>query len=95
MDEIILTDEQKCVLFELASIIAENNAKEQDAVKGYTEQSRCIFKAKKLCANVPEIMEKLEALDVATDEKTADELSHSKSLNLEYSAFTDIQPKED
>lgn len=95
MDEIILTNEQKCALFELALIIAENNAKEQDAVKGYTEQLRCIHKAKLACGSIPFIMEKLEALEAATEEKTADELSHSKSLNLEYSAFTDIQPKED
>lgn len=90
-----LSAEQKCALFDLACIIAENNAKEQDAVKGYTEQLRIISHAKEVCASNPEIMEQLIALEAATEEKTADELSHSRSLNLEYTAFTDIQPKED
>ena len=90
-----LSAEQKCALFDLACIIAENNAKEQDAVKGYTEQLRIISRAKEVCAINPYIMEQLLALEAATEEKTADELSHSKSLNLEYTAFTDIQPKED
>lgn len=91
----VLTNEQKCALFELSKIIAENNAKEQDAVRGYTEQLRCISRAKLVCGSIPELMEKLNALESATEEKTADELSHSRDLNFEYTELTGIQPKED
>lgn len=90
-----LTYEQKCVLFELAQIIAENNAKEQEAVKGYTAQLQCIHRAKAVCENIPELKAQLDELEAATEEKTADELSHSRDLNIEYTALTDIQPKED
>lgn len=93
--DIQLSQEQACALFELAAIIAENNKREQDAVEGYTKQLHCIAKAKAICAALPEIVEQLNALEAATAEKTADELSHSRDLNLEYSALTDIQPKED
>lgn len=95
MDETILSKEQKCALYNLSAIIAENNAKEQDAVRGYTEQLRLISIAKEACAGLEDIMAQLIALEAATEEKTADELSHSRSLNLEYSAITTIQPKED
>lgn len=95
MDEIILTEEQKCALFELSAIIAENNAKEQDAVKGYTEQLRVIARAKAVCGSIPAIAQQLNELEAATQEKTADELSHSRDLNFEYTELTGIQPKED
>ena len=95
MEEIILTEEQKCALFELSAIIAENNKKEQEAVKGYTEQLRVIARARTVCGTIPEISRRLDELEAATQEKTADELSHSRDLNFEYTELTGIQPKED
>lgn len=93
--EIELSNEQKCVLFELAKKIAENNKREQDAVQGYTEQLQCIARAREVCASLPDVLAQLDELEAATVEKTQDELSHSRDLNIEYTALTDIPPKED
>lgn len=90
-----LTPEQQCVLCDLGVKLMANNEAEAAAVKGYTEQSGLIARAKTVCANIPEILDLLEKLDAETDEKTQDELSHGHSLYDEYTALTGIIPKED
>lgn len=90
-----LTKEQECALIDLAIIIAENNKKEQEAIKGYTEQLKYVQNAKSLFPVYSEMWRKLSELEAATVEKTQDELSHSRDLNFEYTGITDISPKED
>lgn len=92
-----MTDEAKkqCVLYELSACIAENNRREAEAVQGYTEQLALIGKAKAATEGDAEALAFLSALEAATEEKIADELSHSNSLNAEYTEMTGIAPKED
>lgn len=90
-----MTAEQRCAILELSAIVSENNMKEQEAVKGYTEQLRVIGRAKDVFAEDPEAVGYLDELEAQTREKIADELNHSNSLTAEYTEPTDIQPKED
>lgn len=90
------TDQEKqVVLYKLAQNIAENNRRESEAVQGYTQQLEIIQRAKDVCSDDAEVLSFLTALESATEEKISDELSHSISLNKEYTQMTDIQPKED
>lgn len=93
--EVVLNDEQRQAMYALASVIAENNKKEQEAVKGYTEQLSVIQRVREVCGGLPGVDEALDALEAETQEKIADELNHSVSLNEEYQALTDIRAKED
>ena len=86
---------QSKVLTELAAIVSENAKKEAEAVQGYTKQLEVIACAKEAFAGDEEAMNALEALESATQEKIADELNHSYSLNAEYTELTGIAPKED
>lgn len=89
------TVEQEHAAYELARVIAQNNRREAEAVDGYTEQLCAVARAQEAFAGVPEALEYLAALESATREKIADELSHSDSLNAEYTELTGIVPKED
>lgn len=89
------TVEQASAAYELARVIAQNNRREAEAVDGYTEQLCAIARAQAAFAGVPEALEYLAGLEAATREKIADELSHSDSLNAEFTELTGIVPKED
>lgn len=89
-----MTAEQMCALNELAKVIAENNRKEAEAVEGYTEQLKAIAKVRSLFSDT-DVVGALDELEAETREKIADELSHSRSLNEEYTELTGIEPKED
>lgn len=88
-------NEKQCVLYKLAACIAENNRREAEAVQGYTDQLALIQKAKAVYADDGGALTFLTALESETQEKIADELSHSRSLNAEYTEMTGIVPKED
>lgn len=88
------TSEQACAINELAKVVAENNRKEAEAVEGYTEQLKAIFRAKEVFTDQG-VLSALDDLEAETREKIADELSHSRSLNEEYTELTGIEPKED
>ena len=90
-----MTNEQMHVALELAEIVSENNKKEQEAVKGYTEQLQVIQHAKEAFPDDAEVLAMLEQLEAQTREKIADELNHSNSLTAEYTLITDIRAKED
>ena len=51
MDGEQMTAEQKCVLYELAGVVAENDRREAEAVQGYTEQLKVIGRAQAAFAN--------------------------------------------
>lgn len=87
--------EQSKALAHLAAIVAENNRREAEAVQGYTEQLEAISCAKESFAGDTEALAALSELEAATQEKIADELNHSYSLNAEYTELTGIAPKED
>lgn len=95
MDGEQMTAEQKCVLYELAAVVAENDRREAEAVQGYTEQLKVIGRAQAAFANDASALEFLATLEAATQEKIADELEHSDSLREEYTQITGIEPKED
>ena len=86
---------KQSVLYRLAACVAENNRRESEAVQGYTEQLALIGRAKEEYSDDAETLEFLEKLEAETQEKIADELSHSNSLNAEYTQMTGIAPKED
>lgn len=88
-------NEKRCVLYKLAACVAENNRREAEAVQGYTDQLALIGRAKALSEDDTEGLAFLIELEAATQEKIADELSHSRSLNAEYTEMTGIVPKED
>ena len=90
-----MTAAQKCAAYELAAVVAENDRREAEAVQGYTEQLKAIGRAKEAFADEPEVLAVLDSLESATQEKIADELSHSDSLRKEYTQITGIEPKED
>ena len=86
---------RQCTLYKLAECIAENNRREAEAVQGYTEQLALIARAREETADNAEWTAFLDKLEAETQEKIADELSHSNSLNAEYTEMTGIVPKED
>lgn len=88
-------NEKQCVLYKLAACIAENNRREAEAVQGYTEQLALIQQTKEAYADDGGALAFLTSLEAETQEKIADELSHSDSLNAEYVQMTGIAPKED
>lgn len=88
-------NEKQCALYKLAACIAENNRREAEAVQGYTEQLALIQQTKEAYADDRGALAFLTSLEAETQEKIADELSHSNSLNAEYTEMTGIVPKED
>lgn len=87
--------EQMKAITRLAAVVAENNRREAEAVQGYTEQLSAIACAKEVFMGDAEASSFLDALEAETQEKIADELNHSVSLNKEYTELTGIAPKED
>ena len=88
-------NEKQCALYKLAACRAENNRREAEAVQGYTEQLALIQQTKEAYADDGGALAFLTSLEAETQEKIADELSHSNSLNAEYTEMTGIVPKED
>lgn len=90
-------DEQtKQELLVIAEVLQKNAMAEADAAKLYTEQLRVINAAKgKLAGTTPDIIDYLNFLISATEEKISDELNHSRSLLDEYVEITGIQIAED
>ena len=88
-------NEKQCALYKLGACITENNRREAEAVQGYTEQLALIQQTKEAYADDGGALAFLTSLEAETQEKIADELSHSNSLNAEYTEMTGIVPKED
>lgn len=89
------TVEQMDALLRLSEVVAENARREAEAVQGYTEQLVCVMRAREAFAGRTDDVAALDELAAATREKIADELSHSDSLRREYTALTEIEPKEE
>lgn len=90
-------DEQtKQELLVIAEVLQKNAMAEADAAKLYTEQLQIINAAKeKLTNTTPDIIDYLNFLVSATEEKISDELNHARSLLDEYVEITGIQIAED
>lgn len=88
-----LTAEEKAVVNALGVKLQANNALEAQAIVGYQEQraliEECIGKIKEVTGNEL-LLEYLEQLKSATDEKISDELNHTNSLNAEFVELTGI-----
>lgn len=89
-----ITPEQSEAMYDLALILSENEKKEAEAVKGYTEQLRVIDRVRAVTSD-PELLEFLDKLEAATKEKQSDELNHAHSLLEEYQNVTGISPAAD
>lgn len=78
----------------LAKVIQENQEREAQAVKGYTEQLSIIYTLIEESddANTTAFYEKLKS---ETEEKISDELNHQQGLLMEYVEFTGIEIKGD
>ena len=94
-----MDEKTNCLEIELAKVIQENQEREAQAVKGYTEQLALIDE---LISEIPygdatqgDKLAFLEELKQATEEKISDELNHQQGLLMEYVEFTGIQIKKD
>jgi hypothetical protein len=77
----------------LAQVIEENQEREAQAVRGYTEQLGAIDDLSRelsLLPNEQETIDFLEKLREETEEKISDELNHQKGLLFEYVSLTEI-----
>lgn len=89
------TDEQREALYCVAKMLCKNGAYENEAVHGYTEQLEAIDRATVLFAKNPDVVNVLQTLLKATEEKISDELNHAHSLLTEYENFMGIAPAQD
>lgn len=89
------TDEQREALYCVAKMLCKNGADENEAVHGYTEQLEAIDRATVLFAENPDVVNVLQTLLTATEEKISDELNHAHSLLTEYEKFMGIAPAQD
>lgn len=89
------TDEQREALYCVAKMLCKNGADENEAVHGYTEQLEAIDRATVLFAENPNVVNVLQTLRAATEEKISDELNHAHSLLTEYENFMGIAPAQD
>ena len=89
------TDEQREALYCVAKMLCKNGADENEAVHGYTEQLEAIERATVLFAENPDVVNVLQTLRAATEEKISDELNHAHSLLTEYENFMGIAPAQD
>ena len=89
-------EETERLLLELGKELSENQMKEAEAVKGYTQQLAMIMETiDKLPAEKEELREFLDKLAGETEEKISDELNHQKSLLGEYVSLTGIDIAEE
>lgn len=89
------TEEQKETLLKLSNSLMKNEQKEADAVSGYVEQLDVIRETKEKFVDNEEVLELLNALDAATEEKIQDELNHGLSLYAEFTSITGIEAKKE
>ena len=77
----------------LAQVIEENQEREAQAVRGYTEQLGAIYDLLRELSLLPkeqETIDFIEKLREETEEKISDELNHQKGLLFEYVSLTEI-----
>lgn len=84
----------ECLEIKLAKVIEENQEREAQAVKGYTEQLGIIDKLLESASDSQEA-EFFERLRAETEEKISDELNHQQGLLEEYVEFTGIKINKD
>ena len=89
-------EETERLLLELGTELSENQMKEAEAVKGYTQQLAMIMEViDKLPAEKEDLREFLDKLAAETEEKISDELNHQQSLLGEYVSLTGINIAEE
>lgn len=89
-------EETERLLLELGKELSENQMKEAEAVKGYTQQLAMIMEViDKLPAEKEDLREFLDKLAAETEEKISDELNHQQSLLGEYVSLTGINIAEE
>lgn len=89
-------EETERLLLELGKELSENQMKEAEAVKGYTQQLAMILEViDKLPAEKEDLREFLDKLAAETEEKISDELNHQQSLLGEYVSLTGINIAEE
>lgn len=89
-------EETERLLLELGKELSENQMKEAEAVKGYTQQLTMIMEViDKLPAEKEDLREFLDKLAAETEEKISDELNHQQSLLGEYVSLTGINIAEE
>lgn len=81
-------------ILKVAEVLQVNAKKEADASENYIFQKQVIADAL-LVEQDPVIIELLQKIDAATDEKISDELNHSASLIEEFVTLTKIPISED
>ena len=69
--------------------------REAEAVEGYNEQLKVIALVRDAFTGDTDMLEYLDTLEAATQEKIQDELNHGHSLYEEYTEITGIQPAKD
>ena len=74
--------------YTLARIVQENQEREAQAVKGYTDQLEQIWRCMEISGE--ENHAALEKLEAETKEKIADELNHQSGLIQNYTYLTGI-----
>ena len=74
--------------YTLARIVQENQEREAQAVKGYTDQLEQIWRCMEIAGE--ENHSALEKLEAETKEKIADELNHQSGLIQNYTYLTGI-----
>lgn len=87
--------ERRELLFSLSGVLMANEKREAEAVEGYNEQLKAIALVREAYADNAELLEFLDKLEAATNEKISDELNHGESLYSEYVELTGIKPAED
>lgn len=92
-----MNEELTRLLYDLSSMLMENERKEAEAVEGYNEQLALISRVQELSQESGEedILPFLDKLEAATKEKITDELNHGESLYSEYVEMTGIKPATD
>lgn len=92
-----MNEELTKLLYELSSMLMENERKEAEAVEGYNEQLALISRVQELSqeSGEEELLPFLDKLEASTKEKITDELNHGESLYSEYVEMTGIKPATD
>lgn len=92
-----MNEELTKLLYELSSMLMENERKEAEAVEGYNEQLALISRVQELSqeSGEEELLPFLDKLEAAMKEKITDELNHGESLYAEYVEMTGIKPAKD
>ena len=83
---------QRKALYNVSRLLCKNGADENEAIHGYTELLEAIECATVLFSENPDVVNVLQTLRAATEEKISDELNHAHSLLTEYESFMGIAP---